>query len=428
MAPTRLGALAASAPGPRRPDRGLHDPGLRRTRCAGPPAGVDSGRALPRHRLSGRRVPRRHRPGRVAVGPARGARTARGRARRRRTPDRGGAVAAFGAGRHDRLGAGRVRVQARHRPTRGRVGGARPVRRPLPVHGRAGGAGRARDDVAGLQRLGRLQPLPRSGRRPSCVGGELRPPVSRAGLRPDAVRRAAGRGHRGACAASAGVPDQPRPAHLAGDPARGPRLRVDGARRVLDATHAPNGRSRPRRRGEPGLSRRQHDVLADPARRRWDRSSGGRRVPLRRAPGPGHRPAPAHGTVPCRARRPGGRARADGDGLRVLPRRRAVPRGVARMVGLRRHGRPPRRLLRPPGRRRGRPRLSRPVDAAAAAGALPHDVLVRRRPDVGAVGLLQRGERGRCLQRRHAALDLRAGRPVLAVPPRRAHPTVRAQG
>ena len=80
-----------------------------------------------------------------------------------------------------------------------------------------------------------------------------------------------------------------------------PRLRLDGARRVLDAGDAGRGRPGPGPRHQPRLLRRQHDVLADPAR------------------GPEHRPGAAAGRLPRqRARRPAARERP-GPGHRALP-------------------------------------------------------------------------------------------------------------
>ena len=90
-----------------------------------------------------------------------------------------------------------------------------------------------------------------------------------------------------------------------------PGLRLDGARRVLDARHASYRHDRQGRRHQPRLPRRQHDVLAGPAgwwSHEWPAAPDDR-LPRQRVPRPQARePAPrrppgASGTPRCRDRR-----------------------------------------------------------------------------------------------------------------------------
>ncbi len=290
----RLAAVPARATGP---DRGVRHHEQRPARGAGRAAGLDAGGDVPRPGLPVRRVRRRRRAPRVGLAAAPGPQAARGTLRRRRPADRRRAVAHEHRRGHPRVVARALRVQAGRLD---RLAGARAVRRELTVRGRPDGRRVPGDDLAGLQRLGRLLALRGRRRRPAQLGGELRPPVPRARRHRDAVRRRARRGGRGADRDPAGVSHQHRPGPAAGRSRGRDGLRVDRARRVLDRWHALAGRDGAHGGHQPRLPRREHDVLAGPAR---GRRPGRRRLPVRRLARPRSPRASAPGSGATRRAR-----------------------------------------------------------------------------------------------------------------------------
>ena len=141
-------------------------------------------------------------------------------------------------------------------------------------HGRPG---RSRDDLAGLQPLGRLQPVRRPRRRPRSYAVSFDRPWNLA-PEPTTTARRRSRSSCGPRGSASRCRTSPTSTCTSRSRAgRCTRLRHDGARRVLDDLYAHRGAAGPRRRDQPGRLRRQHDVLAGPTRRH------------------GHRPGPAAG-------------------------------------------------------------------------------------------------------------------------------------
>ena len=318
----------ARDPAGRRPHLGVHDRDQRSSGHRGGSQGVDTRWGVSRVGVPDRRVPRRLRDARLALALPRGRAPGGPRPRPGGDPHRGGAVAPQPDDRHRRLAAGLLRAQARHRI---RLADGRALHRLLAVGAWNGGVGRSRHDVAGVQRVGRLQPVLRPRGRPAQLGRQLRPAVQPGDRR---ERLPHGRPPGGAAGRAARDPAEllrerrPRPGLQR--PRRRPWVRLDGSRRVLDAGDARGGRASPRRRHEPGLPRREHDVLADPPGR-----PAADRVPVGRRPGPAAR-HPARGGHVAVPRRAGARAGADRDrdDVRVLPGRRRLRRRVPDVVGL----------------------------------------------------------------------------------------------
>ena len=156
----------------------------------------------------------------------------------------------------------------------------------------------------------------------------------------------------------------------------------------------------------------------------WSRATGagpaGRRLPALRAPRPAARARGrrGHGAVP-RAARAAPRARPARDAVRVLPRRHRLRRRLARAGGGSAARASPRRPRPRPGRSRGRPGLpGRPLPRPLQI--LSHSPYSCRGVDHSTQSVYYTTPPGRGLHRRHAALGLRAGRPVRA-PAGRAH-------
>ncbi len=228
----RHGSLA-DTPAGRGKDRGVHHGQQRHSRDAGGAQGVDVGCVVPRDGLPDRCVPGRLGHGGVAVAPAARRPAARRDPGARRDPDGGRSVAPLPHDRHRGLDARLLRAEAADRL---RVRRARAVRRVVRVGGRHGRTGRADHDLAGLQRLGWLQPLRRPRRRPQELGGQLRPPLQRRDRcqRLPHRRAAGGRPCRGTRHPPV-LLHQRRPPPATRCARRRARLRVPGPRRVLDA-------------------------------------------------------------------------------------------------------------------------------------------------------------------------------------------------
>ena len=183
--PSGTRGVAAVPAGAAGPDRGLRH--HERAACpgaAGRAAGVHAGARLPRPGLPDRRLRRRRRPPRVAFAAGSPARSQPGRDVRRPRADgrssRPGARSTVG--RHHGLVARPLRVQA----GRARPAGSRTCRtscRSPSARGRVALVVPG-DDVAGLQRLGRLLALRGSTGRPAQLGGQLRPALPRRPGRP----------------------------------------------------------------------------------------------------------------------------------------------------------------------------------------------------------------------------------------------------
>ena len=172
-------------------------------------------------------------------------------------------VAQLADGPHRWLG-GRVLPLQAHRQVW--LAGARALRRPVEVHRWPGGLDGAGDHLAGVQRLGRLQPVSRARRRASRLGGLLRQAVSTTRCLRDALRRGAGRGGRRKSGSRSGLPRRRRPGGISDASDRGAGTVHPRARRVLDAVPRPGRPEGTRRWDEPGLPRRQHHVLEGAAR------------------------------------------------------------------------------------------------------------------------------------------------------------------
>ncbi len=220
--------------------RRIHRPGERPARPAGRPVRVLERIDGHGHGIPDRRVRRWARPAGLAGDPDRQPATAA--AGERLDADGRRPLAAGHDDQH--LGmAGRLLPHQTHRQQRWAVAGA--VRGALAVDGRTGRARPAADDLAGVQRLGRAEPVPRRrgphGFRRSQLRRVLRPalPVAR-GWGVPLLRPADGRRRReGSC--PTGLPGQHRPAVGPVRPHRRPGLRFRRARRVLDAADAATG-------------------------------------------------------------------------------------------------------------------------------------------------------------------------------------------
>ena len=222
------------------------------TRVSAPPGaaagaqGVDVGASVPDERVPDRCLRRRDRP-RSCTGP--GWSQASGRPTRCSSRLETRTVVAPWhvslTARHDRLGAGLLRAQAADR----RRAGSTWSRTSCPRRPRPGTVALVAPVTTwqAYNQLGRLQPLRRPERRPAQLGGQLRPALQRRGRRqrlPHAaipiVVRAERLGIPLSYFTNVDLHDRPDAAR------RGPRLRLDGPRRVLDARHA-RPRSRPAR-------------------------------------------------------------------------------------------------------------------------------------------------------------------------------------
>ena len=308
--PRGLGGLAGEQALLPRRGRGLHHARQRRPGHAGGPEGVDH-----RGRLGGGGVPDRvlrgwHRglrlgvrlpAGSAAVGAALlVVRAAHGRRALAARPDR----------RHLDVGARLLRLPAAHRH---RVGDPGPVRRDLRVgrgHGRAGRArsppGRPTTQWGGYSLYAGA-----NGDAPSHAVSFDRPYNGATGANdyrtaaiPVVVR-----------AESTGVPLSyftNVDLHTTPERARGcPRLRLDGARRVLDQHDARRVLGARDAGHQPGLPGREHHVLAGPAgaaaprgRPGWSSATGTPRASTRcaQAPGRGDGDVPRAARAPPRAR------------------------------------------------------------------------------------------------------------------------------
>ena len=322
-------------PEPRRQQRhrGLRHPDERQPRPDRAVQGQDERQVLPRRRLPARLLRRRGRPAgrdpRAVRDPEpAGAAAQRGhRARRRRQLGRHGLLG--GAGQR---GLGRLRRQARaHRRHLRRE--PRPVRRPRRRAGRRHPAPDLRHHLAGLQHLGRQQPLRRLARRPG-LQGQLQPPVRQPLRRHHGHDRAArlpvrlrlpgaplARGQRLRRLLRRGRGRRPRRRGAA----RAQALPHRRPRRVLVGAAARQRRGGARRRGQPRLPQRQRGVLEDalggrhrrlatPPTARW--SATRRPTPTPRSTRSTRRPGPARGATRASARPPTAAARRTGSPAR----------------------------------------------------------------------------------------------------------------
>lgn len=307
-----------------------------------------------------------------------------------------------GRGRHgDRRPLGPVADRGHHRLARGRLPrqarrlhrrpALRPDHRALGLHRRSRGDRERGHHLAGVQPVGRAQPLhgPRRVRVP-LPGGHLRPPLRRhrrpalPGLRGGGAGR--GRAERGAAC----VPDEPGP--RAGRAGRRPRGDLARPRRVLVARHAQGRDRRQGPRHEPRLPRRQRRLLAH----RHARQAG------RVRQGAGLRAVAGVGAGEL----------ADRADVRLLPGRGGLPGQQAGALDLR--GDAGAALPRD-GRRGDRQGVAGVAARCPGAGRVA--VLVRRAGQRHAQHVLHGAERGRGVRLRDHALGVRAAR--AAVRPRR---------
>ena len=230
--------VADHRPGGGRRDRRVRRPAERPARPELPPLRVDHGEVVRRGCVPVRLVLRP--PGAPGLGVGPGPRPAAdGGAHRGRHPHGDRPLAAVADDQHRELAA-RLLPAAPGCLQRGRA--VRADHGPVGEHGGRGGHPQRQHHLAGVQRLGRVQPLPGPGRaagRPR-LRGELRPPLRRRRrgafprLRPGDHR--AGRTHRD----PARLRDRRRPRPAPGPAGRRPRGHHPRPRRVLLA--APCGR------------------------------------------------------------------------------------------------------------------------------------------------------------------------------------------
>ena len=157
-------------------------------------------------------------------------------------------LAGVGAGRHDGLASRRLPVPA------GRLDRVAALRAAAGATSQRGGNGRGgqrRHDLAGLQRLRRVQPLPRPGRPDGGPGrrGLLRPAVRHrdgAGCQRVRAEHAAAGGSGRAARDRGRLRQRRRPGSRSAPVGRCPGGGADRARRVLVAAHACGVAARPR--------------------------------------------------------------------------------------------------------------------------------------------------------------------------------------
>ena len=341
----RAGAACRGGP---EPDRGGERAARRRRVAAAPARLAGAARGL-RERIE--REPRRgdRRPPPRRRGANRGlaplphgvVRRRRRTARRRGRPRERGAAAHAGAdgdGTHrvplarllhrpDGAGLDERRLRRRDHPRRWPADLRRLRRARRRAQGRGGVPG-VRHHLAGLQRVGRQEPLLRRSR----AGGLVRPAVPRGERRRAVLPLGAplrGMGRVARPRSHLRHQRRPRPRPLA--PPGPAALPLGGARRVLVPPGARGARGRDRRRHVGRLLLGELDLLADPAR-----AGAGERRPaaharlLQGAPdGPARRHAAPDGAV----------AAAAGERARERPHRRHVRRLAPRRRRLRRVGR-----------------------------------------------------------------------------------------
>ncbi len=303
----------------------------------------------------------------------------------------------------DRVGAGPLRVQAARLVG---LAGAGALRRDVTVGARPGGPRVPGDHLAGLQRLGRLLVVRRAaGDRRSWAVSFAVP------IRPPARRRWGS----GPCPSSSppnAWGSRWPTSRTSTSPASGA---LGGARAYVSSGHDEYWSQEMRDQVERARATGTNLVFLGANTMYW-------RVRLERmadAVVVGYRSDAALDPAPPSTRTGLWREGVDADPRTGSPgwstsasRGRAVPGGLARLVGLRGHGRPSRRGARPPRGCRGGPRLSRAGHASAVAGARARVVPVPRRAHVRAGGLLHDAVGSGRAQRGDAAVDVRARRPL----------------
>ena len=321
----RVAGLASGPPGPGPPGRGVRHHQQRRARRPGRAPGVDDRPVLRRARLPDRGVRGRRGPARVAVAPASRPRAGAADVRGPRATHGRGALA-----------------DGTLVPTTGwapglyvfklRASSGWQAQVPYVVTSPS-----ARDRVALVFPVTTWQAYNDWGgyslyegarRRPAQLGRQLRPSLSGPRRDGDGVRGRAGRRRRRTPGDPAGLPHEHRPRPASRCPRRGAGLRVVRPRRVLVPGDARPGRAGPGDRDQPRVPGCEHDVLARPPGAWRTRR---RRLPQRRGARPRATLDPHGAVARGRPRRP--REQADRDGVRVLPRRRAVPGGLAAAGG-----------------------------------------------------------------------------------------------
>ncbi len=187
---------------------------------------------------------------------------------------------------------------------------AHPPRRLEP---RRSGDPELGDDVAGVQRLGRIQPVPRprrsrSARAPASSRSTV--PTRRGGVRPTSSGSSRPSGLPGRAARTRRhLLDRRRPAPAARAPDEAPRADLARTRRVLVERDASRRARRPLARGQPGVPRRERRLPAHPPGRVAARERTGERSTTRSRPripstGSTTTRSPRNGArAPCRGRR-----------------------------------------------------------------------------------------------------------------------------
>ena len=391
-----------------RRDRGIRGPAERPARAGLPAVRVDHGAVVPGRRVPVRLVLRSPGPPGLGVGP--GPRAAPdGGAHRGGHPHGHRPVAAVADGRHPELAA-RFLSAAPGRRQRGRA--VRAGHGPVGEHRGGGGHPQRQHHLAGVQRLGRLQPLPGAGRAAARPGlrGELRPPLrsERRGpvpvLRPEGDR--AGRADRG----PARLRNRRRPRPAPGPAGRSPRGHLPRPRRVLLAGDAERARPGQGRRDQPGLPRRERDLPARQVRRR----GSGRHLLQGRYPRPAVRQGQRadHAAVAG----PAGSAAGERDHrgvLRVQPGERRRTSSTPRRAGSSPAPGLPRRALPRPGGTRVRPAQPGRAVPAAAGDPRPFPADLRRLFHLRRFRVLHRRQRRGGVRVRHDALGVRHAGAVL---------------